>query len=86
MTCVHAVDNGIIRFIEGLYVPGDTRQDHSLLSALLQLKAENMKADVEASLPAGQELHAIRCRDVCRSYGKLKVLSNLNLTVPQGQM
>lgn len=45
-----------------------------------------MKADLEASLPAGQEDLAIRCRDVCRSYGKLKVLSNLNLTVPQGQM
>uniref|UniRef100_A0AAZ3PAS8 ABC transporter domain-containing protein n=1 Tax=Oncorhynchus tshawytscha TaxID=74940 RepID=A0AAZ3PAS8_ONCTS len=29
---------------------------------------------------------AIRCREVCRSYGKLKVLSNLNLTVPQGHI
>uniref|UniRef100_A0A3Q2WZT0 ABC transporter G family member 23-like n=1 Tax=Haplochromis burtoni TaxID=8153 RepID=A0A3Q2WZT0_HAPBU len=29
---------------------------------------------------------AIRCRDVCRSYGKLKVLNNLNLAVPQGQI
>uniref|UniRef100_A0A8C4FB36 ATP-binding cassette, sub-family H, member 1 n=1 Tax=Dicentrarchus labrax TaxID=13489 RepID=A0A8C4FB36_DICLA len=45
-----------------------------------------MKADLEASLVAGQEDFAIRCRDVCRSYGKLKVLSNLNLTVPQGQI
>lgn len=45
-----------------------------------------MKVDLEASLPAGQEDYAIQCRDVCRSYGKLKVLSNLNLTVPQGQM
>uniref|UniRef100_A0A7N8YEN3 ATP-binding cassette, sub-family H, member 1 n=1 Tax=Mastacembelus armatus TaxID=205130 RepID=A0A7N8YEN3_9TELE len=43
-----------------------------------------MKADLEAPLPAGQESYAIRCRDVCRSYGKLKVLNNLNLTVPQG--
>lgn len=45
-----------------------------------------MKADLEASQPAGQEDFAIRCRDVCRSYGKLKVLGNLNLTVPQGQI
>ncbi|XP_069000332.1 ABC transporter G family member 23 isoform X2 [Embiotoca jacksoni] len=45
-----------------------------------------MKADLEASLPAGQEDLAIRCRDVCRSYGKLKVLSNLNLAVPQGHI
>uniref|UniRef100_A0A3Q3WKV5 Uncharacterized protein n=1 Tax=Mola mola TaxID=94237 RepID=A0A3Q3WKV5_MOLML len=50
------------------------------------LKEENMEADLEASLPAGQEDSAIRCRDVCRSYGKLKVLSNLNLTVPRGQI
>lgn len=53
---------------------------------LFQLKEGNMKADLEAPLPAGQESFAIRCQDVCRSYGKLKVLSNLNLTVPQGQM
>uniref|UniRef100_A0A3Q4HAE2 ABC transporter G family member 20-like n=1 Tax=Neolamprologus brichardi TaxID=32507 RepID=A0A3Q4HAE2_NEOBR len=45
-----------------------------------------MKADLEAPLPAGQEDFAIRCRDVCRSYGKLKVLNNLNLAVPQGQI
>uniref|UniRef100_A0A3Q3EUY2 ABC transporter G family member 23-like n=1 Tax=Labrus bergylta TaxID=56723 RepID=A0A3Q3EUY2_9LABR len=45
-----------------------------------------MKADLEASLPAGQGEYAIRCRDVCRSYGNLKVLSNLNLTVPQGHI
>lgn len=45
-----------------------------------------MKADLEAALPAGQEEYAIRCRDVCRSYGKLKVLTNLNLTVPQGNI
>ncbi|XP_071335960.1 ABC transporter G family member 23 isoform X1 [Trachinotus anak] len=51
-----------------------------------RLKEENMKADLEAAPPAGQEEFAIRCRDVCRSYGKLKVLSNLNLTVPQGQI
>ncbi|XP_028459850.1 ABC transporter G family member 23 isoform X1 [Perca flavescens] len=49
-------------------------------------KEGNMKADLEASLPAGQEDIAIQCRDVCRSYGKLKVLSNLNLTVPQGHI
>ncbi|XP_032409427.1 ABC transporter G family member 23 isoform X2 [Xiphophorus hellerii] len=46
----------------------------------------NMKKDVEASLPAAPDNVAIRCRDVCRSYGKLKVLTNLNLTVPQGQI
>uniref|UniRef100_A0A3P9QD29 ABC transporter G family member 23-like n=1 Tax=Poecilia reticulata TaxID=8081 RepID=A0A3P9QD29_POERE len=46
----------------------------------------NMKKDLEASLPAAQDSFAIRCRDVCRSYGKLKVLTNLNLTVPQGQI
>ncbi|XP_066538730.1 ABC transporter G family member 20 [Hoplias malabaricus] len=40
-----------------------------------------MKADLEAPLSA-----AIQCRDVCRSYGKLKVLSSLNLTVPQGEI
>ncbi len=57
-----------------------------LISLIFQLKEGNMKADLEASQPAGQEDFAIRCRDVCRSYGKQKVLSNLNLTVPQGQM
>lgn len=57
-----------------------------LPSSGLQLKGESMKADVEAPRPAGQEDSAIRCRDVCRAYGKLKVLTNLNLTVPQGQM
>ncbi|KAM9364212.1 ABC transporter G family member 23 isoform 1-T2 [Pholidichthys leucotaenia] len=46
----------------------------------------NMKADLEASLPAGQGDFAIQCRDVCRSYGKLKVLTSLNLTVPQGHI
>ncbi|XP_014901109.1 ABC transporter G family member 23 isoform X1 [Poecilia latipinna] len=52
-----------------------------------QLMTEgNMKKDLEASLPAAQDNFAIRCRDVCRSYGKLKVLTNLNLTVPQGQI
>uniref|UniRef100_A0A673C6L8 Uncharacterized protein n=1 Tax=Sphaeramia orbicularis TaxID=375764 RepID=A0A673C6L8_9TELE len=53
---------------------------------LLQLKEGSMTADVEAALPAGQGDSAILCRDVCRSYGKLRVLSNLNLTVPQGQI
>ncbi|XP_035462271.1 ABC transporter G family member 23 isoform X1 [Scophthalmus maximus] len=51
-----------------------------------RLRQENMAVDVEASSPAGQEGSAIRCRDVCRSYGKLKVLSDLNLTVPQGHI
>ncbi|XP_061601555.1 ABC transporter G family member 23 isoform X2 [Cololabis saira] len=50
------------------------------------MKEGDAKPDLEASLPAAQGDCAIRCRDVCRSYGKLKVLSNLNLTVPQGQI
>uniref|UniRef100_A0A667XH95 ATP-binding cassette, sub-family H, member 1 n=1 Tax=Myripristis murdjan TaxID=586833 RepID=A0A667XH95_9TELE len=53
---------------------------------LLQLKQGNMKADLEAPPCPEPEGLAIRCRDVCRSYGKLKVLSNLNLTVPQGHI
>lgn len=57
------------------------------VSSPSQLKdGGGMKADLEAALPSGQERFAIRCRDVCRSYGKLKVLSSLNLSVPQGQM
>uniref|UniRef100_A0A3B4Z105 ABC transporter G family member 23-like n=1 Tax=Stegastes partitus TaxID=144197 RepID=A0A3B4Z105_9TELE len=51
-----------------------------------RMKEASMKADLEAPLPAGQEDYAIQCRDVCRSYGKLKVLSNLNLAVPQGHI
>ncbi|KAM4599905.1 ABC transporter G family member 23 isoform 1-T1 [Fundulus diaphanus] len=51
-----------------------------------EMTGGNMKGDLEASLPAAQDKFAIRCRDVCRSYGKLKVLTNLNLTVPQGQI
>ncbi|KAL3050677.1 hypothetical protein OYC64_012656 [Pagothenia borchgrevinki] len=51
-----------------------------------RLKEGNMKADLEASLPSGPEDFAIQCRDVGRSYGKMKVLNNLNLTVPQGQI
>ncbi|XP_054885243.1 ABC transporter G family member 23 isoform X2 [Poeciliopsis prolifica] len=46
----------------------------------------NMKNDADVSLPAAPDNFAILCRDVCRSYGKLKVLSNLNLSVPQGQI
>ncbi|KAL2083164.1 hypothetical protein ACEWY4_020937 [Coilia grayii] len=46
----------------------------------------NMRGDPEAPASPGIEGAAIRCRDVCRSYGKLKVLSSLNLTVPQGQI
>ncbi|XP_068423797.1 ABC transporter G family member 20 [Clinocottus analis] len=65
-------------------------------------KEDNMKVDVETPPPPpspppshplppppptiGPEAAAIRCRDVCRSYGKLKVLSGLNLTVPQGHI
>uniref|UniRef100_A0A667X775 ATP-binding cassette, sub-family H, member 1 n=1 Tax=Myripristis murdjan TaxID=586833 RepID=A0A667X775_9TELE len=45
-----------------------------------------MCADLEAPPCPEPEGLAIRCRDVCRSYGKLKVLSNLNLTVPQGHI
>ncbi|XP_055793054.1 ABC transporter G family member 23-like [Salvelinus fontinalis] len=46
-----------------------------------------MKADQDAPPPSpGLEGLAIRCREVCRSYGKLKVLSNLNLTVSQGHI
>ncbi|XP_071250602.1 ABC transporter G family member 20-like isoform X2 [Salvelinus alpinus] len=46
-----------------------------------------MKADEEAPPPSpGLGGSAIRCREVCRSYGELKVLNNLNLTVPQGQI
>ncbi|KAG5266573.1 hypothetical protein AALO_G00233660 [Alosa alosa] len=46
----------------------------------------NMRSDLEAPASPGIEGAAIRCRDVCRSYGKLKVLNSLNLTVPQGQI
>ncbi|XP_071250600.1 ABC transporter G family member 23-like [Salvelinus alpinus] len=46
-----------------------------------------MKADQDAPPPSpGLEGSAIRCREVCRSYGKLKVLNNLNLTVSQGHI
>ncbi|XP_064879095.1 ABC transporter G family member 20-like isoform X1 [Oncorhynchus nerka] len=52
-----------------------------------QLAEGRMKADEEAPPPSpGLGGSAIRCREVCRSYGELKVLSNLNLTVPQGQI
>ncbi|XP_062863493.1 ABC transporter G family member 23 isoform X2 [Trichomycterus rosablanca] len=44
-----------------------------------------MKAAAEDSLSLTGS-SAIRCRNVCRSYGKLRVLSNLNLTVPEGQI
>lgn len=45
-----------------------------------------MKADLEAPLSTAQENFAVRCVDVCRSYGKLKALSDMRLAVPQGQM
>ncbi|KAJ8248152.1 hypothetical protein GJAV_G00238890 [Gymnothorax javanicus] len=45
-----------------------------------------MKCNPEAPPLLGPVEPAIRCRDVCRSFGKLKVLSNLNLTVPQGNI
>ncbi|KAK6328142.1 hypothetical protein J4Q44_G00001200, partial [Coregonus suidteri] len=55
------------------------------LEELFQWAEGRMKADQEAPPPSpGLEGSAIRCREVCRSYGKLKVLSNLNLTVKQG--
>ncbi|XP_019743728.1 ABC transporter G family member 20 isoform X2 [Hippocampus comes] len=45
-----------------------------------------MTDDPQASLSPTLVGPAIQCRDVCRSYGKLQVLNNLNLTVPQGQI
>lgn len=64
-----------------------TREGHFLTCRpLFQQTEGSMKVDLEASPPGGPEPLAIQCRDVCRSYGKLKVLSNLNLTVPQGHM
>uniref|UniRef100_A0A8C5HRI7 ABC transporter G family member 23-like n=3 Tax=Gouania willdenowi TaxID=441366 RepID=A0A8C5HRI7_GOUWI len=51
-----------------------------------RLKEDTMTADLEASLPSGPEDYAIRCRDVCRSYGKLKVLTSLNMAVQQGHI
>uniref|UniRef100_A0AAQ5YPJ2 ABC transporter domain-containing protein n=1 Tax=Amphiprion ocellaris TaxID=80972 RepID=A0AAQ5YPJ2_AMPOC len=61
-------------------------QDSKKTTRNIRLREANMTADLEAPLPAGQEDYAIQCRDVCRSYGKLKVLSNLNLAVPQGHI
>ncbi|XP_029604160.1 ABC transporter G family member 23-like [Salmo trutta] len=51
-----------------------------------QLAEGRMKADEEAPPSPGLGGSAICCREVCRSYGELKVLSNLNLTVPQGHI
>ncbi|XP_056465495.1 ABC transporter G family member 23 isoform X1 [Gadus chalcogrammus] len=45
----------------------------------------NKMMDAEASAEPELQM-AIKCRDVCRSYGKLKVISNMDLTVPQGQI
>jgi len=53
---------------------------------LSQQNEGSMTVDLEASPPAAPEAFAIRCRDVCRSYGKAKVLSSLTLSVPQGHM
>ncbi|CAL8300384.1 unnamed protein product [Merluccius merluccius] len=50
------------------------------------LNKGNMTVDLEAPAVPAVERMAIRCRDVCRSYGKLKVISNMDLTVPQGQI
>ncbi|MGH0171906.1 UNVERIFIED_CONTAM: hypothetical protein FKN15_064967 [Acipenser sinensis] len=44
-----------------------------------------MSAGIESILPSWSE-SAIECRGVCLSYGKLNVLSNLALTVPQGHI
>ncbi|CAL8254143.1 unnamed protein product [Lota lota] len=45
------------------------------------------EVEVEASAEVQPEVQmAIRCSDVCRSYGKLKVIRNMDLTVPQGQI
>ncbi|XP_019222141.1 ABC transporter G family member 23-like [Oreochromis niloticus] len=49
-------------------------------------ESENIGADLEVPIPTGQENIAVRCHDVCRSYGKLKALSNMSLAVPQGQI
>ncbi|XP_061822380.1 ABC transporter G family member 23 isoform X1 [Nerophis lumbriciformis] len=46
----------------------------------------SMKGDLEILPPLLPVAPAIFCRDVCRSFGKLKVLNNLNLTVPQGHI
>ncbi|KAJ7987454.1 hypothetical protein DPEC_G00326660 [Dallia pectoralis] len=66
------------------YPVPETRFQEKRLSAW---PGEKMKVDQETH-PLSSELErsAIRCREVCRSYGKLKVLSNLNLTVPQGNI
>uniref|UniRef100_A0A3B3RNJ3 Uncharacterized protein n=1 Tax=Paramormyrops kingsleyae TaxID=1676925 RepID=A0A3B3RNJ3_9TELE len=45
-----------------------------------------MKQDVESGTTLESVTAAIQCRDVCRSYGKLRVLNDLNLTVLQGQI
>ncbi|XP_035389044.1 ABC transporter G family member 20 [Electrophorus electricus] len=45
-----------------------------------------MKAAVDVCLCVESYNAAILCRDVCRSYGKLRVLTDLNLSVPQGQI
>ncbi|XP_048864496.1 ABC transporter G family member 23 isoform X2 [Brienomyrus brachyistius] len=45
-----------------------------------------MKSDVESGSTLESGTAAIQCRDVCRSYGKLRVLNDLNLTVLQGQI
>ncbi|XP_077585935.1 ABC transporter G family member 20 [Stigmatopora nigra] len=57
--------------------------DHTELGIRMH---EKTKSDLEASLEPTLGDPAIQCRDVCRSYGKLQVLNNLNLTVPQGQI
>ncbi|XP_066552785.1 ABC transporter G family member 20 [Amia ocellicauda] len=44
-----------------------------------------MASDTESSLPSLSD-SAIKCQGVCRSYGKLKIINNLHLTVPQGQI
>lgn len=53
---------------------------------LLQMVPSRMKSDVESGSTLQSGTAAIQCRDVCRSYGKLRVLNDLNLTVLQGQM
>ncbi|XP_036402793.1 ABC transporter G family member 23 isoform X1 [Megalops cyprinoides] len=49
-------------------------------------RERRMRTDPEALSSVSCGDSAIRCRDVCRSYGKLKVLNSLNLTVPQGHI
>ncbi|KAJ3610000.1 hypothetical protein NHX12_022094 [Muraenolepis orangiensis] len=58
---------------------------HSGPTEMEDLNQGNLREDPEAPAVPPVTM-AISCRDVCRSYGKLKVISNLDLTVPHGQI